>query len=142
MLLLYLHQGAHALQGQTVSTFHYASTLSIQLNACSFKQILSTFHYASTLSLDFCRIKPGDPISTFHYASTLSVILTFFPLLICIYIPLCFYFIGFGCMIPLSNFSIYIPLCFYFIGVPSENVSLSVQSTFHYASTLSGYCAV
>ena len=76
-----------------------------------------------------------------------------------IYIPLCFYFIGFPSVVPMSRGKIYIPLCFYFIVVPYDNLEFDIYIyiplcfyfiagemedrrlqnafTFHYASTLS-----
>ena len=55
----------------------------------------------------------------------------------CIYIPLCFYFIGNGVFKEYWFLFIYIPLCFYFINVKPFLNPGSDQSTFHYASTLS-----
>ena len=75
-----------------------------------------------------------------------------------IYIPLCFYFIGFPSVVPMSRGKIYIPLCFYFIWeiyqnqmgqtnlhstmlllylISSASTVALCPFTFHYASTLS-----
>ena len=61
-------------------------------------------------------IRDGDAGFTFHYASTLSYNLHDpIPVILFIYIPLCFYFIGKGSRGSAPRFRIYIPLCFYFI---------------------------
>ena len=55
-----------------------------------------------------------------------------------IYIPLCFYFIDHGGVQCDRLHNIYIPLCFYFIAkMRNWEQEISMQFTFHYASTLS-----
>ena len=55
-----------------------------------------------------------------------------------IYIPLCFYFIYERSSECYDSSLIYIPLCFYFIQMDDVKRIVHHQSTFHYASTLSG----
>ena len=140
------------------STFHYASTLSLQPSRLQrYKQIYiplcfyfipawslplrsppsSTFHYASTLSADYF----GVDIKYFYLHSIMLLLYplhwTLFPLPFQIYIPLCFYFIGYPVHALPHLRGIYIPLCFYFITVSLSSPFVSILSTFHYASTLS-----
>ena len=76
-------------------TFHYASTLSgRQTGRAGHLASEFTFHYASTLSVPGNRDRQWPAEFTFHYASTLSQPLRSFCFLLCIYIPLCFYFIA------------------------------------------------
>ena len=117
----------------------------------------------STMLLLYPTLNPPFLLSTFHLHSTMlllyqcngETIKTYDS----IYIPLCFYFIGFSAhavnmvyfiyiplcfyFIPIPTFStksasfIYIPLCFYFIWKIVDNLIIFSLFTFHYASTLS-----
>ena len=115
MLLLYHILGVNPRGAPAQSTFHYASTLSINLEilmisqtylhsimlllylncgqAIDWEESESTFHYASTLSGSSGYYAQIGSSSTFHYASTLSGDRWTRTDIRLIYIPLCFYFI-------------------------------------------------
>ena len=121
----------------TAFTFHYASTIS------HYKYFFQQFHIYlhSTMLLlyprkDFRRRR--DTSFTFHYASTISMSIsssTSFHFQI--YIPLCFYYIGvlkklgYWLMVNLHS-----TMLLLYPG-SSSYLSLHVQFTFHYASTIS-----
>ena len=115
MLLLY-HKTVLKKEGTSSSfTFHYASTLS-ERAGCT-KTDIQNLH-STMLLLYLSLIQPEH-------------------LLRKIYIPLCFYFIGFSALFFFLKILIYIPLCFYFIADAVDYANGKQQFTFHYASTLS-----
>ena len=118
MLLLYPEPGATRKITVTISTFHYASTLS-QIPPgsppCRPEIYIPLCFY---FILFRCCAGRSDHPSTFHYASTLSGLLADKTGNSYIYIPLCFYFIYYRNLRSEWGISIYIPLCFYFIKKP------------------------
>ena len=114
MLLLY--RGIYGRKvGDSIFTFHYASTLS--RNPRAIQHWYSHLHSTMLLLYRQCSMKMAA--------------------LTMIYIPLCFYFILPTESGPRARHLIYIPLCFYFIGRREWLHSGTAQFTFHYASTLS-----
>ena len=103
---------------------------------------ISTFHYASTLSLSGGRRPVPSSPSTFHYASTLSLLkldptntqLSLHSIMLLLYLV--------RHTSALDIIILYIPLCFYFISSSSSSPQSSSSSTFHYASTLSVQCVL
>ena len=92
-----------------------------EINGSDRIDLLFTFHYASTLSVEWRSCLCSASAFTFHYASTLSKLLAgLLPGWVCIYIPLCFYFILLAQIYNRRCFVIYIPLCFYFIRLRRE----------------------
>ena len=136
MLLLYQSTAKKKQQQMLESTFHYASTLSVEDKIQAGTIDISTFHYASTLSRP-----PGRWLLQCPYLH--SIMLLLYPRcdwLCCeqiqIYIPLCFYFITrAGRPEPDKLYLHSIMLLLYRIS--SFKRLVSAQSTFHYASTLS-----
>ena len=76
---------------------------------------LFTFHYASTISVNVIQAVGQRNCFTFHYASTISRRWCGSTSDFCLYIPLCFYYIMEATGKHQRIFYLYIPLCFYYI---------------------------